>query len=482
MTSFPEAFCIVDTETTGMRAAFSRITDIAIIRVEKGKVVKRYETLINPGVSLPPYIKRITGLTDEDIAGAPSFEEVALEIEGILKGAVFVAHNVAFDYSFLQSEFRRIGIGWAAPKLCSVSLSRALFPEHKKHNLDAIIERHGITCDTRHRAMPDAEAVLSFFMSLQKKVARKKLEDAVYRVLDRYSPKNALEELPDSAGVYFFYGKQEELLYVGKSKHVRTRVRSHFRTKTDGSGRLGEETDRIETMRTSGELSALILEASLIKKESPAYNKALRKRKKLVIAKLVPNEDGYLTVYLEYVEKLTPDDSVSSVWRTMSQAKQRLEKLAETHKLCPKLLHLDASLHSCFNYQLRKCDGACKGKVPPQEYNERVREAFAKRKMRTWPYGGAVLIREEESESAGTVFIVDNWTLRHAYRYDGAAYEPFLQDLSSASALFDYDTYKILVRYMLDPSNKRNMRVLSGAEYEKQAALLTDTYEDVKYV
>jgi DNA polymerase III subunit epsilon len=482
MESFPDVFCIVDTETTGMRAAFSRITDIAIIRVEKGKIVKKYETLVNPGVSLPSYIRSITGLTDEILSGAPTFEEVALEIKEMLKGAVFMAHNVTFDYSFVQSEFRRIGVEWSAPKLCSVALSRALFPEHRKHNLDAIMERYGLRCDTRHRAMPDAEVVLSFLALLGKKVPRKKLREAILRVLDRHSPKNVLEELPDSAGVYFFYGKQEELLYVGKSKHIRTRVRSHFHKKESEVGRMQEETERIETVRTSGELSALILEANLIKKESPAYNRALRKRKKLVVAKFSPNEEGYLTVNLEYTERLTADDSVLSVWRTMSQAKARLEVLAEMNKLCPKLLHLDSSPGSCFNYQLKKCDGACKRKISPEEYNKRVEEAFAKRKMKTWPYKGAVLICEEEGDESGTVFIVDNWTIKHAYRYDGSSYEPFLQGVSPDSAVFDYDTYKILARYMLDPKNKGNIRVLSRLEYRKQVSILTDTYEDVRYI
>lgn len=91
-------------------------------------------------------------------------------------------------------------------------------------------------------------------------------------------------------------------------------------------------------------------------------------------------------------------------------------------------------------------------------------------------------IREEESESTGTVFIIDNWTLKHAYRYDGTAYEPFLHGLSSDSALFDYDNYKILVRYMLGSANKRNIRVLSGAEYKKQVSLLTDIHEEVEYL
>lgn len=479
MKSFPDTFCIVDTETTGMRAAFSRIIDIGIIRVENGKVVKRYETLIHPGVSIPWRITSITGLSNEDLAGAPPFEDVALEIEEMLEGAVFVAHNVAFDYSFVQNEFKRIGIAWSAPKLCSVNLSRSLFPKEKAHNLDMIIERFKIKTGTRHRAMPDAEAVLSFFKKLEKETDKELLSSAIEKVLDKSSPRTSASELPDSAGVYFFYGPEQELLYIGKSKHVRTRVRSHFhRTGVGKEKRLQGETSLIQTVKTSGELSALLLEANLIKEEGPLYNRALRNRKKLVIAKESVNAEGYATLSLESTSTIKADNSIVSVFRTMSQAKQKLQTLVREQKLCPKLSGLDKGDKSCFDYQLRKCTGACIGKEESESYNNRLREAFAARRMRHWPYSGPVLITEQEHEDAGTIFIVDNWILKHAYTYEQGAYQPFLKQGSS----FDYDTYKILVRYMLDAKNKRNIRTLSNAEYRSHVSHFADTYEDVVYL
>ncbi|HEV7121607.1 MAG TPA: exonuclease domain-containing protein, partial [Candidatus Paceibacterota bacterium] len=229
MRAFPRSFVIIDTETTGMRPPFSRVIDLGIIRVEDGTVTERFETLINPGVSIPSYIRRFTSITDEDLQDAPSFEEIALQVEALLKDAVFVAHNAPFDYAFIKSEFRRLDMEFNAETLCSVRLSRALFPKERSHSLESIINRYGIKTHARHRAMPDAQAVWDFFQLIDKTVDAKEIQRAVQAVRqggDSPAPRVARDtfaELPDSAGVYFFYGPEQELLYVGKSKHIRTR-------------------------------------------------------------------------------------------------------------------------------------------------------------------------------------------------------------------------------------------------------------------
>jgi DNA polymerase-3 subunit epsilon len=478
MKSFGETFCIVDTETTGMRSDFSRIIDIGIIRVEKGKVVKRYETLINPGFSLPRIIVGITSITDEDLAQAPPFEDVALEIQEMLKDAIFVAHNATFDYGFIKAEFQRIGINWKAPTLCSVKLSRALFPEHKRHNLDELIKRHAIICSDRHRAMPDAEVVLSFFEKINKKFPARRIQDEVAKILGGTSTKNSLSNLPDSAGVYFFYGDDQELLYIGKSKHIRTRVRSHFhKTPIGKEKRIQGETSLIETVKTSGELSALILEATLIKSQSPVYNRALRNRKKLIIARIKKDELGYNRIFLESTADLSPDGNTVSVFRSMSQAKSKLQELAKENKLCEKLLNIDRSAAACFSHQLRMCDGACIGKISSSVHNKRIDDVFKNRRIRTWPYAGCVLITEQDGESSGTVFFIDNWILRGAFRFDGDSYERLINEKTN----FDYDTYKILTRYLLNKTNSKHVRVLTPSEYKSCYAKCIGHYEEEVY-
>lgn len=487
MQAFPKSFAIIDTETTGMRPPFSRIIDLGIIRVEDGEVVDRFETLINPGISIPSYIRRFTNITDEELVNAPTFEEVALQVEALLKDAVFVAHNAPFDYSFIKSEFRRLDMEFSAETLCSVRLSRALFPKERSHSLESIISRYDIQVTARHRAMPDAQVVWDFFQIADSIFDTETMERAISSVRqggDLPAPRVARDtftDLPDSAGVYFFYGPEQELLYVGKSKHVRTRARSHFQ----GSGgkkeeRLKGETTSIASVKTSGELSALILEASLIKQQSPLYNRALRKRKKLVIAKAIRDEKGYDRIVLDRTEHVSPETGVLSVFRTTTQGKNTLRLLAREYKLCLKLLGIENGTGACFGYQLGTCDGACIGKIPPEEYNERVTEAFAKRKLRTWPYSGAVLIDEKESEEAGTIFFIDNWTLLGAFRYDGEEFSPLIEGLESG-ADFDYDTYKILVRFMNNALNKRAIKVLSPKEFRTAYARATHAIDEVEF-
>lgn len=481
MQAFPEVFSIIDTETTGMRPPYSRVMDIGIIRVEHGKVVERFTTLLNPGVRIPPSIQGFTSISEEDVARAPMFEDVALYVEELLKDAVFVAHNAAFDYNFVTHEFKRIGMSFAAEQLCTVALSRTLFPEMRSHSLDAIIDRYGINVSARHRALPDAEAVLHFMQEAARTVPEDALSSAVERVrkgkATRFPAKETLSTLPDSAGVYLFYGPDEELLYVGKSKHVRSRARSHFR-RTDMQGRrITDDAHTVSAVKTSGELSALILEAALIKESQPLYNRALRKRKTLVVAQR-SYVDGFAHVRLVRANAEEPGDDVLAVFRTTTQAKAKLRTLAKEYGLCHKLLGIEDARAACFARQLGACDGACIGKLTSTEHNERIESAFATRKLRTWPYRGPVLITEAESEDTGTVFLIDNWILAGSYRYESEAYSPLVK----AQQAFDYDTYKILARYLMDPKNRRSIRTLDKREYLELSAKLSGAEDGFSYV
>lgn len=484
MNAFPDTFCIIDTETSGMRPPFSRVIDLGIIRVEKGKVVEKYQTLLNPGVSIPSFITGITNLTDQDLVDAPPFEEVALKVQDLLSDAVFVAHNASFDYAFIKSEFERIDMPFSAETLCSVRLSRKLFPGERSHSLDAIINRYGIRVKDRHRALPDAEAVWQFFGEIDREVDQDTLVAAVAHVRQGTAkpslPKDTFTDLPNSAGVYFFYGPEQELLYIGKSKNVRTRARSHFtKSAKDKEEHLQSQTALVQSVKTSGELSALILESALIKAEAPVYNRALRRKRKLVIAERQVDENGYAQVSIVTTDTLSADPNVLSVFRNTTQAKGVIRKIAKETKLCPKLLGLEKAATACFSYQLGICDGACVGKSDLKTHNDRLDQAFASRRLRVWPYKGAIMIDEREDVSKGTVFFIDNWVLTGAFRYEDEVYSLFAAEL--VKNVFDYDTYKILARYILNPKNKRNMKVLTPTEYRRQLALCAGAEDGVSY-
>lgn len=159
----PLAF--IDIETTGGKSDRSRIIDIGIIRVENGKVVKTMNQLINPDTPIPYFITKLTGITNEMVWNQPNFQTIAPEIELILKDALFIAHNVNFDYEFIKNEFRGLGVSYNSDRACTVKLSRLLHPEQYRHGLDRIIERMQLDVKNRHRGYDDAEVLWKFFKS-----------------------------------------------------------------------------------------------------------------------------------------------------------------------------------------------------------------------------------------------------------------------------------------------------------------------------
>ena len=155
----PVAF--VDVETTGCAPGRHRVIDVAVIGARGGEIEFEWQSLVNPGGRVSAGITALTGIDNDMLVDAPCFEAIAAELRARLAGRVFVAHNVRFDYGFIRREFAFTGQEWRAPNLCTVRLSRALYPEMPRHNLDAVIERHGFSIEQRHRAMPDARVLLA---------------------------------------------------------------------------------------------------------------------------------------------------------------------------------------------------------------------------------------------------------------------------------------------------------------------------------
>src|SRR5919108_223913 len=153
---------IVDLETTGTRPAADRVTEIGVLEVERFEAVSEWSTLVNPGVALPSEIQALTGITHEMLAQAPRFAELASSLYERLAGRVFIAHNARFDYGFLRREFDRVGIRFQPRCVCGVKLAKRLYPRERGHDLDSLIERHGLHCAARHRALSDADALWQF--------------------------------------------------------------------------------------------------------------------------------------------------------------------------------------------------------------------------------------------------------------------------------------------------------------------------------
>ena len=155
----------LDIETTGMGPAQSRITEIGALRVENNEVVATYNQLINPEQPIPSFITNMTGFSNDMVWEQPNFKGLASDLELFLSDAIFVAHNVSFDYGFIRAEFARIGNTFSMDRMCSARLSRKLYPEHRSHRLDKIIERMDIEVLNRHRALDDAEIIWKFYQA-----------------------------------------------------------------------------------------------------------------------------------------------------------------------------------------------------------------------------------------------------------------------------------------------------------------------------
>lgn len=273
--------------------------------------------------------------------------------------------------------------------------------------------------------------------------------------------KTHLSSFPDSPGVYLFYGASGDLLYVGKSKTLRSRIRAHFAAREERRFMRGVK--RIEIEETAGELGALLLESKYIKELRPLRNIAARRRRRIIIAVRKLNKQGFAVVSLKAIDYWSIDTStpVLGIFKHRTQALEYLSEAARTYRLCPKLLKLEQPKRYCFSYHLGRCDGACMGEGDPDEYNARVDRAFAARRIKAWPYEGPIIVEEQSPTSnSRESFVIDNWCLTGSFRSS----ENGLKPLTVGHHRFDYDSYKILYAYLTDPKNKNVVRPASANE------------------
>jgi DNA polymerase-3 subunit epsilon len=290
----------VDLETTGATATADRITEIGIVELSPDGV-SEWSSLVNPQTRISDFIVQLTGISNAMVATAPTFAELAADVFSRLQGRVFVAHNARFDYGFLRNEFQRVGLDFRATVLCTVRLSRRLYPQYPRHNLDALIERHGLAKADRHRALGDARLIWQFWQKLQREQPAELLDQAVASLTARPSlPPHLdpalIDELPEGHGVYLFYAEGNLPLYIGKSKTLRKRVLAHF-SGDHSSARemsLSQQVRRIEWIETSGELGALLKESALIKTLMPTHNHRLRRNEEYCSWRMRAAADGVL--------------------------------------------------------------------------------------------------------------------------------------------------------------------------------------------
>ena len=448
-----DCYTILDLETTGGNAQKSRITEVALVRIEQGVETARWSSLVNPSMSVPPFIEQLTGISDAMLQDAPPFDDIAPQLRKLLDGAVLVAHNARFDHSFLLAEFARIGVDLRVKTLCSVRLSRKLYPQHKSHGLDAIMARHGLTTIARHRAMGDVDLVQAFLASATAQLGAAKVAEQAQLLLQSSAALPPLLEtdvktIPDTPGVYRFYGEGSIPLYVGKSVTMRTRVMSHFQAsgKVAREMRIVQEICRVEWTETAGELGALLLEARQVKDMQPILNRQLRRERGLCAWRLNTDPGAKPMLTLVRGDELVPQDfaSMYGVYRSKAQATLALQELATANALCPIVLGLERGQGRCFASQIGQCKGVCCGQEKPALHHLRLQLALAKQKLHVWPYEGKVALREHNEATGRTdIHLFEQWC-HLATVQDEAELAEAMQSRSNLA--FDLDTYRLLVK------------------------------------
>ena len=451
--SYPD-LAFVDIETTGSNFDRDRITEVGI-KTLSGNNVFVWERLINPRTFIPQNIQRLTGISPQMVEDQPSFDEIAEELMRELEGKIFIAHNARFDYGFIKASFKRIGIDFRPKVLCTVKLSRLLFPGQPRHNLDTIINTHGLKVSSRHRALGDADLLLQFWRVCESKVGVAKLNEVVNQLIGNPSlppniDKQLIDSIPDAPGCYIFYGENKTPLYIGKSISLRSRVMGHFQGALTQRKemKLSLQIRDIDWIETSGELGALILESRLIKERMPSMNIKLRRSKDLCGWSLVQDDSGVLVPTLVTHRQLAPglQENLYGLFYSKREAYSYLKAIAKKHRLCEALLGLKKRIEgkSCFGYQVKQCGGTCINLTPINLHNLQLKTVLESFKVQVWPYSGPIAIQE-----GGEMIVIDKWC------YLGTAInQDELHELADSGEVeFDLDIYKI-VKKALSGSHK----------------------------
>lgn len=375
-------FAIIDIETTGLDPQKDKITEIAVMVHDGLSVVERFSTLINPERSIPAHISRITGINDSMVKDAPKFFEVAKKILDLTRDRIFVAHNVEFDFRFVQEEFKSFGYPFKRDKLCTVRLSKKLLPKRKSYSLGRLCESLGIPLLGAHRASSDAEATAQLFTYLM----QLKSAHPVYKHQDLDTINTGrvakiqeyiLKKLPEVTGVYRFLNKNREIIYIGKSNNIRQRAIQHYNAKDKKTRRMLGEIYNVEWEETGSELIALLLESEEIKRFKPVFNRARKRDLFSYAIEAFSNEQNI--VNLKIVPREDCQDPIRT-FHTWISARSFLNQWFDEGVACPKYCGFFDHEGPCFNFQIKKCHGICCDKESIEHYNHRLEEKISTEK------------------------------------------------------------------------------------------------------
>jgi len=367
-------FAVIDIETTGGSPKTEKITEIAIYVHDGLKVVDEFVTLVNPEIPIPYHITGLTGITNEMVADAPRFYEIAKKVVEMTQDQIFVAHNVNFDYSFIRREFRSLGYEYNRKTLDTIKLARQVVPGLPSYSLGKLCRQLAIPLENHHRAGADALATVKLLEDLltrdTRNVASRILRSGHPEGLNEHLTRGVLDKLPEDTGVYYFWDEKGELIYIGKSKDIRTRVFQHLHNQD--TRKAMEMRDRIAEITwelTGNELIALLLESDEIKKHKPLYNRSQRRSIFNYGLFAYLDNGGYQCFTISNTRE---DEPPVTTFTSKREGREQMANWVEKYRLCPKLSGLYDSSGACFHRAIGECSGACTGEEPVAEYNERA--------------------------------------------------------------------------------------------------------------
>ena len=365
-------YAIIDIETTGGKYNEEGITEIAIYQHDGQQVTDQFISLINPERPIQPFVEKLTGINSQMLRNAPRFFEVAKRIVEITENCLIVAHNADFDYHILRTEFKRLGYNFERNSLCTVSLSQQLLPQMESHKLGKLVRALGIPISDRHRAQGDALATVKLFELLLEKDSNKQILKSQIKALHTHQVPSKylsiIEELPAETGVYYLHNGVGDILYIGKSKNIQKRVRTHLTASDRKSKKIQKKLHKIHFETTGSELIALLKEQHEIKKNQPPINKDGRYR-------LYPMGiclDTSLPYHRLVLEQVRNGRDYLAVFKNGRVAKRVMLQWMESRELCHNHSSLQETEGPCFAHKNNRCHGACLEKESPESYNQRV--------------------------------------------------------------------------------------------------------------
>jgi len=415
-------YAIIDIEATGGSPKRDKITEIAVYLFDGNTIVDSFTSLVNPELHIPPFISKLTGITNSMVAEAPTFDKIAQQVLDITKDAIFVAHNVQFDYAYLKNEFKRLGHRFQRRKLCTVQLSKKILPGMASYSLGNLCNELDIPIVNRHRASGDARATVDLFALLLKSDTNGEIKNAIndnyiYQNLPPGIEADMLDRLPEETGIYYLYNQQGSPLFIGKSSDIRRRIFQYLGA-TQGSKnyKMMHYTHNITFKETGSELIAQLLEMREISRLRPNYNKVHRVRKLRWGMFKHYNVDGILTLIVQkmsYAANHFPHAQLVAAYAKEAYALQIVKAKIEKYNLCPQYCYSQnskPSLHAdgCALVTSKKCNGVCIGTEKVANYNRRVRASI---KELEYPHPNFLIVGEGRNSQEKSVVCIENRAL-----------------------------------------------------------------------